>query len=160
MQGSESDREDLAYTEPYTGFCLEAMDSHGAWVASAVDLVRFAAALDDPAREKWFPPEAKRLMYERPAPPADRNADHDLIEPYYACGWQVRHAGRHGKPDYFHDGSLPGTATYLVRHADGLTWAVLFNQRSSNDRAIMGATEEAAYSVTDWPRHDLFNKYK
>ncbi len=28
------------------GFSLEAMDAHGGWVASAVDLARFASALD------------------------------------------------------------------------------------------------------------------
>ena len=31
---------------PYGGFCLEAMDAHGGWLASAVDLARFAAALE------------------------------------------------------------------------------------------------------------------
>jgi N-acyl-D-amino-acid deacylase len=33
---------------PYGGWCLEAMDSHGGWLASAVDLARFGAALDKP----------------------------------------------------------------------------------------------------------------
>jgi N-acyl-D-amino-acid deacylase len=32
---------------PYVGFHLEAMDAHGGWFASAIDLARFAAALDD-----------------------------------------------------------------------------------------------------------------
>ncbi|MCK4351245.1 MAG: beta-lactamase family protein, partial [Candidatus Krumholzibacteria bacterium] len=31
---------------PYGGFHLEAMDSHGAWIGSAIDLVRFATAVD------------------------------------------------------------------------------------------------------------------
>ena len=31
---------------PYGGFHLEAMDAHGGWIASPVDLVRFATALD------------------------------------------------------------------------------------------------------------------
>src|SRR5207249_712562 len=33
---------------PYGGFCLESMDAHGGWIASAVDLARFASALHDP----------------------------------------------------------------------------------------------------------------
>jgi N-acyl-D-amino-acid deacylase len=33
---------------PYGGFHLEAMDAHGGWIAPAVDLARFAVALDDP----------------------------------------------------------------------------------------------------------------
>ena len=33
---------------PYGVECIESMDANGGWIASAVDLVRFAAALDDP----------------------------------------------------------------------------------------------------------------
>ena len=40
-------------------------------------------------------------------------------------GWQVRPVGRDGKANYWHDGSLPGTATLLVRRWDGLSWAAL-----------------------------------
>jgi N-acyl-D-amino-acid deacylase len=48
---------------PYGAWNLEAMDSHGGWIASAVDVARFASALDDPKRfpalggeriKKWF----------------------------------------------------------------------------------------------------------
>jgi N-acyl-D-amino-acid deacylase len=35
---------------PYGAWNLEAMDSHGGWIASAVDVARFASALDDPKR--------------------------------------------------------------------------------------------------------------
>jgi N-acyl-D-amino-acid deacylase len=162
--GGNSNREDDAPTAPYTGFCLEAMDAHGGWVASAVDLARFAAALEDPVRESWLPAEARRLLYEPPAPPVSRQPDGSLAAVYYGCGWEVRPAGRHGKADYWHDGSLPGTATWLVRHAEGLAWALLFNQRSNNralpDRAIMSAMERAANSVGQWPGDDLFGKYR
>src|SRR5207249_3114589 len=45
-------REQRAFTGrvpwPYGGFCLESMDAHGGWIASAVDLARCAAALHDP----------------------------------------------------------------------------------------------------------------
>ena len=37
---------------PYGGFNLEAMDAHGGWIASAVDLARFAACLDVPPPDK------------------------------------------------------------------------------------------------------------
>jgi N-acyl-D-amino-acid deacylase len=148
---------------PYTGFCLEAMDAHGGWLASAVDLARFAAALDDPARASWLPPEARRLLYEPPAPPVGRNADGSLRPAYYACGWNVRPVGKNGRANYWHNGSLPGTFTLLVRRFDGLAWAVLFNQRSSDpklpDDEIDGALHRAADSVAEWPGHDLFGHY-
>jgi N-acyl-D-amino-acid deacylase len=150
-------------SEPYTGFCLEAMDSHGGWLASAADLARFAAALDDPVPTAWLPPEARHLLYEPPAQPVSRKADGSLEPVYYACGWDVRPAGKNGRANYWHNGSLPGTFTLLVRRHDGLAWAALFNQRSNDpklpDGQIDGALHRAADSVAEWPRHDLFDKF-
>jgi len=151
-------------TEPYTGFHVEAMDSHGGWLASAVDLARFAAALDDPARVSWLSAEARRLLFEPPAPPASRNADGSLQPPYYTCGWMVRPGGKNAHTNYWHNGSLPGTSTLLELRSDGVAWVVLFNQRSSDpklsDKDISGALDRAADSVAEWPGHDLFGKYK
>src|SRR6185437_14730175 len=45
---------------PYGGFCLEAMDAHGGWIASAVDLARFAAALHDSEHSLLLKPETIR----------------------------------------------------------------------------------------------------
>ena len=49
---------------------------------------------------------------------------------YYGCGWTVRPVGD-GKANTWHNGSLDGTSTLLVRRWDGLTWAVLFNSRQA-----------------------------
>ena len=150
-------------TEPYTGFCLEAMDSHGGWLASTVDLARYAAALDDPARASWLSPEARKMLYEPPAPPVNRKPDGSLEPAYYGCGWMVRPVGQNGRANYWHTGSLPGTYTLLVRRFDGLAWAILFNQRSSDpklpDGEIDSALHRAADSVKEWPKHDLFANY-
>jgi N-acyl-D-amino-acid deacylase len=54
---------------PYGGFYIEAMDAHGAWVASAVDLVRFTAALDGSRKPSLLKPATVRLIESRPAPP-------------------------------------------------------------------------------------------
>jgi hypothetical protein len=58
---------------------------------------------------------------------------------------------------------LPGTFTLLVRRQDGLAWAILFNQRSSDpklpDGEIDGALHRAADSVAEWTGHDLFGNY-
>jgi N-acyl-D-amino-acid deacylase len=150
-------------TEPYTGFCLEALDSHGGWLASAVDLMRFAAALDDPAQTSWLPPAARRLIYEPPAPPVSRKPNGALKPVYYACGWDVRPTGKEGRANYWHSGSLPGTYTMLVRRYDGLAWAVLFNQRNSDPKLPDGDIDEALHraadAVAEWPEHDLFGNY-
>jgi N-acyl-D-amino-acid deacylase len=148
---------------PYGSFHLEAMDAHGGWIASAVDLARFAAALDDPQRSPLLKPETIAEMYTPPAAPVSRKADGTLASSYYGCGWMVRPFGTDGKANYWHAGSLPGTATLLVRRWDGLSWAALFNQRSDDrklsDDDIDPALHRAANAVTHWPEHDLFPKF-
>jgi CubicO group peptidase (beta-lactamase class C family) len=148
---------------PYGGFHLEAMDAHGGWIASAVDLSRFAAALDDPDASRLLKPETMRTMYAPPEPPAWRNAAGELADAFYGCGWMVRPHAASGRANYWHSGSLPGTATLLVRRWDGLSWAVLFNQRSEDsklpDSAIDPALHRAAATVKQWPTHDLFSQF-
>lgn len=149
---------------PYGSFNLEAMDAHGGWIASAVDLARFAAALDDPQHSPLLKPETFRLMYARPDAPIGRKADGSLTDFYYGCGWLVRPVGKEGKANYWHNGSLPGTHTLLVRRWDGLSWAVLFNQRSDDpklpDGAIDPALHRATAAVKSWPTEDLFPRYR
>ena len=149
---------------PYGGFHLEAMDAHGGWIASAVDLARFAAALDEPSRSPLLKPETFSTMYAPPPAPVSRKSDGSLEASYYGCGWSVRPVGKNGKANYWHTGSLPGTNTLLVRRWDGLSWAALFNQRSEDkklpDDAIDPALHRAAAAVGEWPREDFFASFK
>lgn len=146
--------------QPYGCWHLEAMDAHGGWIASAVDLARFAAALDDPARSPLLKPETISKMYAPPAAPVAHQSDGKITEAYHGCGWMVRPIGHEGRANYWHGGSLPGASTLLVRRWDGLSWAVLFNQRSENkklpDGEIDGALHRAADAVREWPVEDLF----
>ena len=146
---------------PYGGFHLEAMDAHGGWIASAVDLARFAAALDDSEHSPLLKPASFRTMYAPPTPPASRNAAGTMDDFYYGCGWMIRPVGKRGEANYWHSGSLPGTATLLVRRGDGLSWVALFNQRSEDkklpDSAIDVALHRAADSVATWPTQNLFD---
>jgi N-acyl-D-amino-acid deacylase len=148
---------------PYGGFYLEAMDSHGGWLASAVDLARFAAGLQDPSACPILQSSTLSMMYERPAAPVSRDASGKPNSSYYGCGWMVRPVGSKGKANYWHNGSLPGTYTLLVRRSDGLSWAVLFNQRMDDDKlpdaAIDPAMHRAADAVSDWPSHNLFSNF-
>lgn len=146
--------------EPYGTFCLEAMDSHGGWLASAIDLARFAAVLDASENNTCLKAETLRMIYEPPGPPVSRTPDGSLTPVYYACGWNVRPQRNLARANYWHNGSLPGTFTLLVRRFDGLSWVALFNQRSENaklpDSAIDAALHRAANSVVEWPDKDLF----
>ncbi len=148
---------------PYGGFCLESMDAHGGWIASAVDLARLAAALVDPRRCPVLDSGTLRSMYEPPAPPVSRNRKDELDDAYYGLGWMVRPVGITRSANYWHSGSLPGTFTLLVRRWDGLSWAALFNQRSENlklpDAAIDIALHRAADRVQEWPPANLFEQW-
>ncbi len=149
---------------PYGGFNLEAMDAHGGWLASAVDLARFAAALRDPAKCPLLKPATWNELHAAPPPPVSRNEDGSLKDTFYNCGWSARPVGRPAQgANYWHTGSLPGTRTLLVRRWDGLAWAVLFNTRQEipglPDSAIDPAMHQAAAAVKEWPKEDLFAKF-
>jgi N-acyl-D-amino-acid deacylase len=139
----------------YGGWHLEAMDSHGAWLASASDLLRFASALDFPTGNSPLTRVSTSLLTERPAPPVGIGADGKPAPVYYGFGWEVRPIGNSGKANIWHNGSLPGTNTWLIRRWDGLAWAALFNQRDTgkglSDGEIDGALHRAADAVKHWP---------
>ena len=136
------------------------MDSHGAWLASAVDLARFAAAFDDPDRCPMLSADSGRTMWSRPKGAPGHNEDGSAKPTHYGLGWMVRTLDE-GRINVWHTGSLSGTAALLVRRHDGRNWAVLFNTRSSGGmshagRAIDGLLHQAADAVQEWPAHDLF----
>ena len=118
---------------PYGVECIESMDANGGWIASAVDLVRFAAALDDPKRCPLLSAEGLRSML---APPPGPMGHGPLGRPkpaYYACGWEVRPARQADKYTKWHTGMLAGSSTLLVCRDDGIDWAVLFNSDAGKD---------------------------
>ena len=50
----------------YGAWHLAAMDSHGGWIASAIDLARFAAAFDHPKSCPILSSKSIQRMYQRP----------------------------------------------------------------------------------------------
>jgi len=148
---------------PYGSFYLEAMDSHGGWLASAVDLARFAAAFHDRGKCPILSRGSIDAMFERPEGAAGYKKDGSPLPTYYACGWQVRPVEGGGENEW-HAGSLPGTATLLVRRHDGVGWVVLFNARNDPSgvflvKLIDPLLHRAADAVKRWPDEDLFSLY-
>lgn len=144
----------------YGGWHLEAMDAHGGWIASAIDLAKFAAAIDRPRTSKILKASSIRTMFAPPPAPVSRTRAGKLKDVYYGLGWSVRRVSP-GKINTWHTGSLDGTSTILVRRHDGLSWAVLFNTRSTPfgthpARIIDPQVHRAANAVKTWPNHDLF----
>ncbi|MHC4876247.1 MAG: serine hydrolase [Planctomycetota bacterium] len=147
----------------YGGWCLEAMDSHGGWIASAVDLARFAAAFTDPENCPILSAESIRTMHARPPGLAGHDEDGTEKPVYYSLGWSNR-ALSGGRMNYWHTGSLPGTATILIRRHDGRNFVALLNTRVSPTadhlgRAIDSLLHKAANEVTDWPAENHFDEF-
>jgi N-acyl-D-amino-acid deacylase len=127
---------------PYGGFHLEAMDAHGGWIGSAVDLARFVSALDSANPAAILAPDTIDVMLSRPAAPLwEGRSD------YYGLGWRVRPASKSAY--WWHTGSLAGSSAVLYRTSSGLAWVALFNTRpnTSGDEflvELIGAMGRAA----------------
>ncbi|QDV42825.1 N-acyl-D-glutamate deacylase [Stieleria neptunia] len=147
--------------QPYGAWHLEAMDSHGAWIASATDLVRFASALDSPEDSPILSSDSIAEMVKRPDGLAGHNQDGTPKSKFYGLGWSVT-TNESGQLTASHGGSLPGTNTILIRRPDGRNVALLFNTRITArlSRVVSGVLpqlEEAIDNVSQWPDHDLFD---
>lgn len=140
----------------YGGWNLEAMDSHGAWIASATDIATFAAAFDDPDNCRILSRASIDLMFQRPPGLAGYDKDGKELPTYYSLGWQNRPVAD-GKVNHWHTGSLSGTATIMIRRHDGKTLVALLNTRVSPFGSAIGhaldkALNEAANKITSPPK--------
>ncbi|GAA2446246.1 hypothetical protein GCM10010191_74030 [Actinomadura vinacea] len=138
----------------YGAFNLENMDSHGGWLGTAVDTVRFAGLFDAAG------PVLNSASISRAFGVPETGLNPDGW--WYGCGWQVRPVSN-TTANTWHNGSLPGTYTLVVRRSDNVSFAVLFNQRddaSGKDyTAIDPLINQAANRVTAWPTTDLYPGY-
>ena len=137
----------------YGGMHVEAMDAHGGWIASAIDLVRFAREFDSPETCRFLTVRSIAATFARPR--GKKGAV------YYAFGWSVRPIGKGGKANTWHTGGFVGSSTLLVRRHDGLDWAVLFNLARAKKKGryladkIDPLVHRAADAVKVWPDIDL-----
>lgn len=154
------DNSNTTVSMPYGGFNLENMDAHGGWLTSSIALVRFASTFDNPSVSPILNTDHVNIMFGLPE--HIDAADYQPGSWYYGCGWAVRDWGRDGR-NTWHDGSLNGTYTLLVRRRDGLNWCVLFNQRDDSSGLAYDTIDSLLHSAADavsvWPNHDLFPEY-
>jgi len=138
----------------YGGFELEAMDSHGGWIATPSDLVQFAASLEVPTRFGALNAESIQKIFARPA---ETGYAENGIEPpaYYGYGWHVQSTVPEGTEDW-HDGLFGGTSALLMRRRDGIVWALTFNTDNDDNRQVPSEVmaphiNQLADSITKWP---------
>jgi CubicO group peptidase (beta-lactamase class C family) len=104
-----------AGTDPYS-LNVTRMDSHGGWIGTPSDLVKFAMHVDG---FKTTPNILKASTLKTMTTATNAN-------PHYACGWCVNSI-----PNWWHGGSLPGTLSIMVRTSSGLCWAAFTNTRAT-----------------------------
>jgi CubicO group peptidase (beta-lactamase class C family) len=109
------------------------MDSHGGWIASAEDLLKFLIHAGKTGG--LLKPDSIATMTTAPG-----------CHSGYACGWAVNSA-RHR----WHNGSLPGTSSIAVRTSDGMSWAALTNvRRDGIDLALDQMMWQMTKAVPSW----------
>ena len=149
--------------EPYGRWDLEVMDSHGGWVSTAPDLLRFVAGLTADESGETPPLLSDAAFAQMLAPPQLGRPQSNGY--WYGCGWNVRPVGRSERPheahSIWHNGALAGTSTLLVRRWDGFSWAALFNtDLSKNGSRLTGIIDSQLHPAIDaiefWPDYDLF----
>ncbi|WP_343744311.1 serine hydrolase domain-containing protein [Chitinophaga sp.] len=129
--------------QPYN-FNLSRMDAHGGWIASATDLALFLTSIDGfNTRVDILSPASVKTMTTGSA-----------ANTGYALGWAVN-----AWNNWWHAGSLPGTASEIVRAANGFNWVVLCNTRT--DKAFFNDLDGLVWKVVNdrqlaWPDTDLF----
>ena len=121
------------------------MDSHGGWLATPTDLVRFLVRVDGfPTKPDILKPDTLQTMTTASA-----------ASPGYAKGWCVNKYH-----NWWHMGSLPGTITVMVRTSGQFCWAALTNTRNRDTKSPIGADLDALMwqmvgKITRWPDREV-----
>lgn len=115
---------------------IRRMDAHGGWLGTPTDLVNFAIRVDgfDNTPDILSPDTLKTMIT-----PSSVHAN-------YACGWVVNKV-----PNWWHNGSIPGVMTILVRTKSGLCWAAFANTRATGiSKGIDDLTWKMVRAVPAW----------
>jgi CubicO group peptidase (beta-lactamase class C family) len=141
----------------YGGYYLEALDSHGGWVSSTIDLLRFLAGVDGRANRPDI--ISSELVAQMTSKGGAACADGTC---YYGAGWFVRPI-QGGDANWWHGGDLPGTTALVVRSYNNFSWAALFNANTPTakfDGDLDAALWDALAHVTSFPTQDLFSTFR
>lgn len=128
---------------PYTVIRPQHFDSHGGWIATASDLLRFMVRTDGLASKPDIiqPGTYTDMLTASP------------IDGIRAMGW------RFGSNGYGHNGCMSGTIGFLWNTDDGYSFAIVANTRPEDDGCAWTARSmmlDIIEDVREWPDYDLF----
>ncbi|WP_160130532.1 serine hydrolase [Kordia antarctica] len=123
---------------------MNKMDSHGGWIASAVDMMRFIVHVDgDPSKKDILKKTTVTKM-----------ATKSAVSGNYAKGWTVVGS------TWTHGGVMTGTNTLLKKKGNGISYIILTNFRESDKEShrndLEKAMEDGIKAIKFWPNLDLF----
>lgn len=140
----------------YGGYNLEAMDAHGGWIASAIDLVRFMSALDGRRGSGFITANSLIEMTARPDVPQWSTSAY-----WYGLGLLVR--PQEMDANWWHNGALRGSCSLLIRSWNGYEWALLVNSRPQDTRTVDSDLDKAMWKAlgngVQGSPTDLFSQY-
>ncbi|WP_327086144.1 beta-lactamase family protein [Nonomuraea sp. NBC_01738] len=136
---------------PYGGFNMPNQDANGGWLASAVDLVRWTLVMDRPGLVLNSTSIARLI--------AKPETGVNEFGSWYGGGIWVRQVPGH--INTWHNGSMPGTYTYLARIQNGFSYAAVFNRREESGSPDFDGFSELINKtpVSSWPTGDLTSRY-
>ncbi len=147
---------------PYGGFNMQALKAHGGWVASAVDMLRFASGVDTyVGPPTLISPSSLSEMLANPGVAQcnpDGSTSPTSTASWYGFGFEVNQYG-----NYWHTGSLPGTATEDVIANNTFNFAAFFNTRPENANQFATDLDNdlwtAFNAVQSWSNENYFDQY-
>lgn len=132
---------------PDGGFYFEPMAAHGGWLASVVDLMRFAVRVDG----RPNPPDLLKPQY------LARMLEPRIARSGYGMGWYVDGDGVNRL--WWHPGDVPGTKALIVCTANDIAFAALFNGSSVRPDRVRDQIMEVIARTESWPVEDMFARY-
>jgi CubicO group peptidase (beta-lactamase class C family) len=131
--------DEMVYGDGSTGpdgpydFPIARMDSHGGWIATSTDLLRFMVRMDAFAIPVDIVSADSLVAMTTPSP----------VNPEYARGWIINTTPA---TSWWHIGWLPGSESIVVREDTGMCYAVITN---GNGLDCFSLGSSMAYA-TDW----------
>jgi CubicO group peptidase (beta-lactamase class C family) len=122
-------------------------DSHGGWVASPIDLMRFLVRVDGSPSKPDIITAASRTAMVTPANVNDVNGNN----PNYGFGWAANPQS--------HNGAMAGTTAVLALRPNGFGYAAVANMRPGGDQfaaQLAKMVQDIIAGVSAWPGYDLF----
>jgi CubicO group peptidase (beta-lactamase class C family) len=131
----------------------------GGWIASAVDMARFLTTIDGSRSPRLLNAQTTQLMLAAPNIPLRQNGTH------FGMGWDVVQTTDAGV-NYWKNGGLMGTTTWIEHRANGADWVLLLNANIGKadgpelHQQYCDEIRTAIDQMKNWPDMDLFSEFQ